>query len=290
MDNEEPVDTGDVEGAEGDGTQMPFSLHRIDDVAAKMQIEGRYIEALEQMERALIMRSDMYGLDSEEVWENIKNIASICNSLAMQYVQHENFRVAHDLLKRAEELTVPREYNKMDKERLKIRAVTYNNLGCLYRRQNKLKAALKALEKAVDIESKTADVVNPAGTHLNICVILSQLGRHNLALEHAQAALLILQDELFAAEDEVRDRVDRMAILAIAFHNLAVEEEFLQRWKDCLQSYKKAVEVATTYLGDRHDISKQMKKSHKEAVKKITPRIKEAQKSGRGSRPSSRMR
>ena len=36
-------------------------------------------------------------------------------------------------------------------------------------------------------------VDNPAGTHLNLCATLSQLGRHQPALEHAQCALELLK-------------------------------------------------------------------------------------------------
>ena len=107
--------------------------------------------------------------------------------------------------------------------------------------------ALRALEKALNIEAVTEDVVNPSGTHLNVCVVLSQLGRHTLALEHAQAALLILQEELFATE-EIDDRADRMGSLCIAFSNLAVEHEYLLQYSDALQSYGKADEIAKTYL------------------------------------------
>ena len=36
----------------------------------------------------------------------------------------------------------------------------------------------------------------PAGTHLNLCATLSQLGRHQPALEHAQCALDLLKQSL----------------------------------------------------------------------------------------------
>ena len=41
-------------------------------------------------------------------------------------------------------------------------------------------------------------VETPADTHLNACAVLSQLGRHSAALEHAQGALILLQEELFS--------------------------------------------------------------------------------------------
>ena len=45
-------------------------------------------------------------------------------------------------------------------------------------------------------------VSNPCEIHLNICAILSQLGKHDLALHHAMKALILIQDELLAAAEE----------------------------------------------------------------------------------------
>lgn len=77
------------------------------------------------------------------------------------------------------------------------RAVTYNNFACYFRKQGKLHSALKYLQKALRLEESIEDGDNPADTHLNLCAVLSQLGRHADALEHAQDALILLQEELF---------------------------------------------------------------------------------------------
>ena len=116
-----------------------------------------------------------------------------------------------ELLKKAEILT---------ERDLAGRAVTFNNLACYYRRQGKLHSALNYLQKALRIEveafflfggrpkiistylkfsdfcplqARLEHVDNPADTHLNMCAVLSQLGRHAGALEHAQSALILLQ-------------------------------------------------------------------------------------------------
>ena len=79
-----------------------------------------------------------------------------------------------------------------------LKQVTFNNLACYYRRQGKLHSALSYMQKALRIESRLEKVDNPADTHLNMCAVLSQLGRHAGALEHAQSALILLQEELFS--------------------------------------------------------------------------------------------
>lgn len=98
-------------------------------------------------------------------------------------------------------------------------------------------------------------VEHPADTHLNTCAVLSQIGRHQGALEHAQSALILLQEELFGGGAAVGGvgagdqppRADRIAVLAIAYHNMGVEQEFLKKFEHSLQSYRKGVEVSVWY-------------------------------------------
>jgi tetratricopeptide (TPR) repeat protein len=106
-----------------------------------------------------------------------------------------------------------------------------------------------------------AQVETPADTHLNACAVLSQLGRHQAALEHAQSALILLQEELFSGASlsvlstngslptaAQPPRADRVAVLAIAYHNMGVEQEFLKKFDHSLQSYRKGVEAAQKVL------------------------------------------
>lgn len=91
------------------------------------------------------------------------------------YLFLENFKVALELLRKAESLT---------EEGDKYRAVTYNNFACIFRREKKLRSALSYLEKALEIEynflhysDQSVDdclqELNPTDIHLNICAILS---------------------------------------------------------------------------------------------------------------------
>jgi tetratricopeptide (TPR) repeat protein len=175
----------------------------------------------------------------------------MCNLLAMTYLQQEDFAMVLELLKKAEILT-ERDHSG--------RAVTFNNLACYYRRQGKLHASLQYLQKALKIESKLAHVDNPADTFLNTCAVLSQLGRHQSALEHSQQALILLQEELSSAigpsiQSGAAPKADRIAVLAIAYHNVGVEYEFLKKFERSAQAYRKGVEVAERFLGPDHAIA-----------------------------------
>eukprot|EP00605_Chrysophyceae_sp_TOSAG23-4_P001337 GSChrysophyteH1.ASY1.ANO1.1454.1 assembled CDS len=215
-----------------EGNAELLALQRLDETCAQLQKQGNYLEALD-----------------DEVWSACKTVGEMCNLLGMTYLQQEDFNMVLELLKKAEILT------ERDPPG---RAATYNNLACYYRRQGKLHAALQYLQKALKIESRLATVQNPADTHINACAVLSQLGRHQTALEHAQQALILLQEELLAppgtGAPPAPPAADRIAVLAIAYHNIGVEQEFLKRFDQAALSYRKGVEVAERYLGGKHAI------------------------------------
>ena len=152
------------------------------------------------------------------------------------------------------------------------RAVTYNNMACFSRQQGRLHASLHYLQKALKIEGRLRNVDNPADTHLNLCAVLSQLNRHDEALTHAQAALSLLQEELFGGAGGAGvagQKPDRIAVLAISYHNLGVEHEFLKQFTASLQAYTKGVEIASVYLGAGHGITATLRNSQLAAARAI---------------------
>ncbi len=74
------------------------------------------------------------------------------------------------------------------------------------------------------------------------------MGKHELALQHSMKALILIQDELItkiiAQEEEGNQEIkkidDRLTVLCIAYHNIAVEQEFLKQYQASLNSYAKA--------------------------------------------------
>lgn len=200
----------------------------------------------------------------------------MCNLLAMTFLQNEKYESALELLKKADIFTAqhPRE-----------RAVTLNNLACYYRKHGKLRMALQYIQRALKIESKLMEVENGADTYLNACAVLSQLGRHQAALEHAQSALILLQEELFKKLDDsissrrgtevqsVPVRLDRIAVLAIAYYNVGVEQEFLKNSDLSLKSFRKGMEIAERYLGPEHNMTITLRQSHGKAEEVINNRL-----------------
>lgn len=117
-----------------------LALQRLDETCTQLQKQGNYLEALECMERGLVLRQHFFGAESEEVWTACKTVGDMCNLLSMTYLQQEDYSLVLELLKKAEILT--------EKDPA-ARAATFNNFACYYRRQGKLHAALQYLQKVM---------------------------------------------------------------------------------------------------------------------------------------------
>merc|ERR1719169_252594 len=116
------------------------------------------------------------------------------NTLGMKHLKDGNTETSCKFFEKAEALTDPANLHMTPEARLVLRAVTYNNMGCFYKSMSKLHTALQYLRKAQKIEERSnGKCQNPAGTHLNLCALLSQMGKHQEALQHADKALKLLE-------------------------------------------------------------------------------------------------
>lgn len=248
-----------------------------------IQEESKMMEALQAMEKGLILRGHCFGLDSIEVYNACKAAAELSNYLGMLCLQQtsdkpdEASRKAEEqaLLQQALELLKKGEI--LSERHPVVRAVSYNNLSCLFRKQGKLRVALGYIEKAIQLEARHPEGRKAADSHINACTILSELHRHEAAFGHAHTALNMLLLELFSTEaqqereEAARRRAesedeedakaaanltktglpaDRVAVLAIAYFNMAVQQEFLRKYSDALISYEKVGRVPLTWAGD----------------------------------------
>merc|ERR1719403_244712 len=106
----------------------------------------------------------------------------------MDLLRKGQFKQAFEQLKYAEAVLDANSTNEAEPSNLL--AVTCNNLGCYYKKVGKLHAALSYLRRALQMEVDLGtDEVTIAGTHLNICAILSKLDKHDKAVQHALSAL-----------------------------------------------------------------------------------------------------
>ena len=153
-----------------------------------------------------------------------------------------------------------------------------------------MRTALNFLQRALTIESRLQRPETQADTHLNICAVLSQLNKHELALNHAMSAVILLQEMMLRrrldpgsmAEDELEEiaaqeagkdqqqNKDKVAVLAIAYHNMGVEQEFLRSYPAAILSYKKAVNYAERNLGPEDGITQNLRSVYENAKSEVS--------------------
>lgn len=262
---------------------------------------------------------------------------SKANSEALELMKRKMYQGAFERLKRAEAFcAAPVVKRARDSASVTLRASTYNNLAILFKSVHQLRRALWYANRALRLEinfTPSADNnaaatsgtssprPNPAGTHLNMCAILSSLGRHGSALLHAECALSSLYLELHqmavtaqhakrertlaaaarrrarreargesfdsngepledsdsestsgesasgtASSSSSSDRASLLALIAVAMHNMAVNQEFLRQYRAATHSYRRAYEFASRRLGVDHVMTRTIEHAYEGAA------------------------
>jgi tetratricopeptide (TPR) repeat protein len=187
------------------------------------------------------------------------------NQLAMVHLSNEAFTDCRDLLKKAEDLLL----NACDDDvirdlpnRSKLLGLTYNNFACFYKRRRQPNVALGYLKKALEAEARNdSEPADMAGTHLNICAVYSQLGKHQEALEDAQIALGLLK----TAFNEGAEDSSVLSSIAVAYHNIAAELEHLNMLEQAVAVYSSGLVFAKQHLGEEHSLTESLENSYKTA-------------------------
>lgn len=215
------------------------------------------------MEIGLAIRESLFGSESDDFFTAVKAVGEVYNRLSIECLKQEDYSKTLTYLQKAQNFT---QHDPTGK------AMTFNNFACYYRQQGKLGISLKYLKRALAID----DTSKEAESHLNICAVLSDMGHHTAALQHAQLALELLEDELFVTSDNATDLtkikicegnnanivdLDRIAMVVIAHYNIGSEHEFLKDSAKSLFWRQKGVGIAEQYLGHEHPMSKALKNS-----------------------------
>jgi len=181
----------------------------------------------------------------------VQRLIVSCNKDGMDCLRQGQHKAAFDQFKYAEAILLA---NQLEGDNTAMMATTCNNLGCYYKKIGKYHGALSYLRRALKMEVELhTNQVTLAGTHLNLCAILSKLEKHDKAVQHALVALDLMNRVIGRAEKGVHQ--DDYTVLAIAYHNVGLEREFLEQWDQAATSFRTGYEVAKRFLGEQHALS-----------------------------------
>lgn len=200
----------------------------------------------------------------EHAQGDLEQLVLACNKEGMTFLRKGQYKQAFEQLKYAEAMV---EGKQGQDEPTNLMSVTCNNLGCYYKKVGKLHAALHYLRKALKIEvSLQTDDVTVAGTHLNVCAILSKLDKHDKALQHALCALELISNRVNSSHNTATQ--DEHSVLAIAYHNVAVEYDYSHQYEEAAEAYQQSYDVARNCLGDQHPLTQTLAKNADSALQK----------------------
>lgn len=184
--------------------------------------------------------------------QDFHNLVLACNKDGMEALRKGQSKAAFEQFKYAEAILIANQAENGTS----LSAVTCNNLGCYYKKVGKLHGALSYLRRALQMEvDLNTDEVTLAGTHLNICAILSKLEKHDKAVQHAMSALELINRRISNAADPKEVPMDDYSVLAIAYHNVAVERDLLQQYDKAAAAFQQGHDVAKRCLGEDHPLT-----------------------------------
>ncbi len=111
-------------------------------------------------------------------------------------------------------------------------------------------------------------------TYLNICAAQSQIGKHEDALQSATYGRDYCQSNLDsllekADQQDKEQIIEKIRYVAISYHNMGVEQEFLQRNKDALNSYKNACKIFEEHNASEEPLLLKFKQAYDKAKQVI---------------------
>eukprot|EP00747_Dinoflagellata_sp_TGD_P163493 gnl/TRDRNA2_/TRDRNA2_182213_c0_seq1.p1 gnl/TRDRNA2_/TRDRNA2_182213_c0~~gnl/TRDRNA2_/TRDRNA2_182213_c0_seq1.p1 ORF type:complete len:277 (+),score=68.08 gnl/TRDRNA2_/TRDRNA2_182213_c0_seq1:75-905(+) len=244
---------GSMSDAEAEDARRPFV--EAEREFEQLQAAGDHEAAVRCLENVLRShQAAVQQMQGHVLTRTFEQLTVGYNTLGMKHLKEGNTETSCKYFEKAEALTDPANSHMNPDSRLVLRAVTYNNMGCFYKSMSKLHTALQYLRKAQKIEERpNSKCQNPAGTHLNLCALLSHMGKHQEALVHAQNALKLLEA---SSPEEASNNGE--SLICVAYFNMAAEFEHLKKFGEALWAYQQAYESCLTELGEEHPLSKQI--------------------------------
>ncbi|ORC89521.1 uncharacterized protein TM35_000122960 [Trypanosoma theileri] len=241
-------------------------------MARNLEQYGNVMESIKCAESALLLRCANKkclspqllkplideGLMGPDSVEDAAELVLRCNSHAVAAFNAKRFDEAEFYLGKALFLTDVRGTEPVDyfpgaeTRRLRLRAATLNNLGCMEKRRGQLQKSLQYLRQAVAIEVSLDNTARGSpSTYLNLCTVLNEQQQHDEAVAAAENAVSSLEEQILLQQKEQLPGCAMM--LVVGLYNLGVSLERRGRDGDSEKArvaYHKSLEASRRFFVD----------------------------------------
>ncbi|KAL4487886.1 hypothetical protein ABPG72_022746 [Tetrahymena utriculariae] len=189
------------------------------------------------------MKEIGFSLKSE-----ITDFVERVNKYNMNQIQLNKFTDDSKVILKAVDILFNKQISKIFKQYQplnRLRVLTFNNLSYIYRELGKFQETLKAVNYAISLEERLAeenydncqkDIIT---SYLNKSAILSELNRHDKALQSVEKALsAIKRYESKAKTEQEKAQINYLSM--VSYFNLANESEVLGLRNQCLDYYEQS--------------------------------------------------
>ena len=140
---------------------------------------GNLDEALPSFERCIVQLLSITGsVHNIEFIEYFKTLIKCLADHAMKWLNEDKVHMSLRILYKCRELISSGRYGNFPEQIAQI----FNHIACCYRRVGKLERALIYLQKALDLNSAYEKMESTGITHINICAIMSQIGKYDFLI------------------------------------------------------------------------------------------------------------
>jgi tetratricopeptide (TPR) repeat protein len=244
----------------GDNEQDEYQfLLNMETAVEALLTQSKLVKALECASHVLALRKDISGQTSEEFVTFLKSLATRTFQATVHCLEANEGTQVLAALKLLEEMLL----GQSDTEAYVTQICeVYNHLACYYKRVDKLRLTKTYLEKALELSRVYKEApIDRASLHLNMCAVLSGLNKHKEAVRFGGSAVQYAQEELVNLKlNGGTETTQKVTLLAVAYHNLAVEEEHLRNFDAALEWYNKAVNFMETH-GSQSSLLEEFRKS-----------------------------
>jgi tetratricopeptide (TPR) repeat protein len=228
-------------GALPGGEQLSQELDR-------MEESGQYAKYTDLVEAVLLAHLRAVACNEDGGMKDLelrlwRQLVVTVNAFGCRLVDTKRFGSAMELLQRGEKLA---EHPLLPKVAAReLHAFINDSLAYYYLRRGKMAAALGYATRALRVHQKLNDSGHAAKCHLHAAAILSRLGRHEIALTHLMQVLEFVDDGRL---DTGGGAPQKLCLVAVCYHNAAVEQLKLGRAADACVTSQNARQLARLCL------------------------------------------